>query len=161
MSKMTREEYKDLACLIGARFPEAFPEAPRPLAIGIDKAIVKAFPGLSKTKTRLFLRRWCNTVSYKVALSTDGRRFDPDGLVVGAVTAAEREHALKELAAYFYERRNNPDHLVWRRARRLWDLVEHAGIDGQVRDIARQLADADRMDGKTVHWPLHAKPAAD
>jgi ProP effector len=96
-----------LKALVRARWPEAFSDPPKPLAIGIDRAIARELGLGSARRKRLrgFFRRWCNHDRYLEAVAApgamrvglDGNPVGLDGNPVEPVSPEHAEHARERL----------------------------------------------------------------
>lgn len=72
---------------------------PSPLAIGVHKQIIAAFPDLKPCAVTQFLRIWTRREPYRKALAADGgHRFDLSGVDAGEVSESDRQHAIEMLA---------------------------------------------------------------
>ncbi|MEC5398762.1 ProQ/FinO family protein [Uliginosibacterium sp. H1] len=76
----------------------------QPLAIGIDKQLLAAQPGINRKQLRLALGMHTHTVRYLKTLQEATQRFDLAGNAAGEVTAEQREVAGKELVERFRKR---------------------------------------------------------
>jgi sRNA-binding protein len=65
---------------------------PKPIKVGIGKDLVNA--GIDLSEASAFLGFWCRTLQYHECLTQHRERVDLDGNVAGAVSDAEREHAI-------------------------------------------------------------------
>jgi len=77
------------------RFPGAFSEV-RPLAIGIDRAIIAVTPEIRPWEAKAALAIHCRTKRYRNGLLEGAVRVDLDGKPRGVVTAAEAAQAKVE-----------------------------------------------------------------
>ncbi|MDQ8023152.1 MAG: ProQ/FinO family protein [Moraxellaceae bacterium] len=76
----------------------------QPLAIGIDKQLLAAQPGINRKLLRVALGIHTHTVRYLKTLQEATQRFDLAGNAAGEVTAEQREVAGKELLERFKKR---------------------------------------------------------
>lgn len=82
-----------------AQFP-VFRDA-RPLAIGIDAALLLRLPALNRQVLRSALRQHTASTRYLKALQAATQRFDLDGNEAGEVSEAQRAHAAETLKSRF------------------------------------------------------------
>jgi ProP effector len=73
----------------------------RPLAIGIDAAILARVLELDQQALRSALRQHTGSTRYLNALLAGSQRFDLDGNVAGEVSEAQRKHAAETLKSRF------------------------------------------------------------
>lgn len=82
---------------LAQHYPALFdPASPKPLALGVHKAM-SADSGLSRTRIRRGLRVWTNTPEYLQALAKGGPRHGIDRQHSGDVTEWEQAQAVKRL----------------------------------------------------------------
>ena len=88
------KDAKAMAWLAG-QYPDLFnPDAPRPLAVGICKAIVAASPeGISRITMQRVLERWTKAQGYLRAIADGDFRYNLDNMPAGAITDKHRRHA--------------------------------------------------------------------
>ena len=80
------EAAERLEALLRELAPAVFCDPPRPLAIGIDKALIELLAGEFDAVTiGRFLRGWTRQSAYRAALAAGGPRYDLDGLPCGTV----------------------------------------------------------------------------
>jgi sRNA-binding protein len=81
-------------------YPAAFSvETPRPLAIGIDKAVLQAAPEIKVAHLRSALARYTGSAAYLRAVFAAGaQRVDLNGTAIEMVTPAAATLAVKRLA---------------------------------------------------------------
>jgi sRNA-binding protein len=83
------------------RWPLAFAEARKPLAIGIDEEIIAAYGAVGGARRPYFdaLRWWCGSDQYLEAVAQPGSlRHGLDGVPVGPVSDEHRAAAVTRLA---------------------------------------------------------------
>lgn len=95
---VTDEEIAERGALLARareRYPAAFGDEPRPLAIGIDKILRDALGASNATVSRL-LTWWCMRPEYISALTAPGsQRYNLDGTIAGDVIPEHREAVRK------------------------------------------------------------------
>ena len=81
-------------------FPAAFPgkgKPARPLAIGVDKALLWAWPDMAKAIVHEFMAVYCGSPAYLRAIKAGGSRYRLDGESEGEVSADQQAHAAGRL----------------------------------------------------------------
>jgi len=95
--------YKQHFSYFSNLYPNCFNEAPKPLAIGIDKAIIveevkkPEEEQISQKVVRRFLARYTRSVEYKEAMQLGSSRINLQGEEVDKVTPEHAEIAKKSL----------------------------------------------------------------
>jgi ProP effector len=99
----------------------------QPLAIGIDKQLMTAIPGIQRKVLRIALGMHTNSLRYLKAMEKAQQRFDLDGKEAGEVPETHRTHAtkiLRERSARNAERR--ADQIKQEKAQRIAAEAEEA-----------------------------------
>jgi hypothetical protein len=95
--------YKQHFSYFSKLYPNCFSEAPKPLAIGIDKAILAeevkktAEEQITQKVLRRFLAKYTRSVAYKEAMQSGSSRINLQGEEVDKVTPEHAEIAKKSL----------------------------------------------------------------
>jgi ProP effector len=98
MSNSPQSRDPVLAQLIAA-YP-VFRDA-QPLAIGVHKAIMAAYPDIDKGALRMTLKRHTASTKYLKSVASGGARFGLDGLPVGEITAEQQAQATQAIKDRF------------------------------------------------------------
>jgi sRNA-binding protein len=97
---MEREAYETILDRAKGDFPAVFAgKRPVPLAIGLAAVLAVAWPDLPEAQIAGFLRRYCGSRPYKLAIAAGGSRHYLDGSADGEVSEAEQESARAWLEA--------------------------------------------------------------
>lgn len=94
-SEARAEEIAALLADLRTRYPAAFTDPPRPLAIGTGDHIRES--GCDARLTSLAMDAWCKRLEYTSALAEGGPRYDLAGNPTGEVAAKDAEFARREI----------------------------------------------------------------
>ncbi len=107
LHKQQREQaiapYNQYFSYFSKLYPNCFSDTPKPLAIGIDKAIIieeakkSEEEQITKKLLRRFLGKYTRSVAYKEAMQSGNARINLQGVEVDKVTPEHAEIARKSL----------------------------------------------------------------
>ena len=98
-SLMLRDLVELLGCASAAVPPAFLSDEPRPLKIGTNEELLARFPGADQAKVSRWLRLWTSRLNYIKAVAYGLLRFDLDDKPAGEISADEKKHARKQIAA--------------------------------------------------------------